>query len=71
MSARTDPGVGLPEPHENSTGRWLLDSDPSIRWQVPRDLAARFMYSRRGHGYLRGWRHGVTIRAPTNRRRDS
>lgn len=26
-----------PKP-ENSVIRWLLDSDPSIRWQVMRDL---------------------------------
>ena len=26
-----------PKPH-NSVIRWLLDSDPSIRWQVMRDL---------------------------------
>lgn len=28
----------MPKPHLNLVMDWLLDSDPSIRWQVMRDL---------------------------------
>ena len=36
MTTKTPQREG-PEPRE-SVVRWLLDSDPSIRWQVMRDL---------------------------------
>ncbi len=34
----THPGQGQASKPESSVIRWLLDSDPSIRWQVLRDL---------------------------------
>jgi hypothetical protein len=36
MATSTVPGQA-PEPRESAI-RWLLDSDPAIRWQVMRDL---------------------------------
>jgi hypothetical protein len=37
---RTDPHNGRAQKADTAVIEWLLDSDPSIRWQVMRDLLA-------------------------------
>src|ERR1043166_1109736 len=47
----------VPKPNE-SVVEWLLDSDPSIRWQVMRDLmgaSAEEVAAERAHAATNGW----------------
>lgn len=47
MATDSTGGAQVPEP-EGSVIRWLLDSDPAIRWQVMQDLTSASRGCRRG-----------------------
>jgi hypothetical protein len=49
----------VPEPN-NSVIQWLLDSDPSIRWQVMRDLIGAPAEEVEAEPMLNGWHAGET-----------
>ena len=56
MATETPQGV-LPEPGK-SVMEWLLDSDPSVRWQVLRDLTNepdRVVAAERSRVAVEGW----------------
>ena len=67
--ATNPPKRQAPKP-QSSVIRWLLDSDPSIRWQVMRDLTDA--PAERGRGRARAGRHrgrGRSAARPTGGRR--